>query len=258
MPHLTVDGAELFYRVYGSGPAIIFAHGLGGTHMSWWQQVPALLDRFTCVTFSHRGFHPSSGAADPSHYAADLAALVGHLGLDDVRLVAQSMGGWTCMEYAIAHPTRVSAIVMAETTGTLATGLSSAPAQARIEQHFERGIHPAAGERMAREQPALHHLYRLIDELSASVDKPDLMSRLAALRTRAPSEFSALNIPVLWLFGEESYIGPEVSTWVETTFPDHRLARVPQSGHSIYFERPETFNRLIAEFLGHPQLVADA
>lgn len=220
--------------------------------MSWWRQVPALSDRFTCVTFSHRGFHPSSGAADPSRYATDLAALVDHLGFEKVRLVGQSMGGWTCAEYAIASPTRVTAIVMAETTGTLATGLSRAHAQARIQRDFERGIHPAAGERMSREQPALHHLYRLIDELSSSVDKSKLMNRLDALRTRPAAQFAALDIPVLWLFGEESYLGPEVSAWVERAFPDDRLERVPRSGHSIYFERPETFNRLIAGFLEDP------
>ncbi|HKC19218.1 MAG TPA: alpha/beta hydrolase, partial [Candidatus Dormibacteraeota bacterium] len=166
-----------------------------------------------------------------------------------VRLVGQSMGGWTCVEYAIARPNLVAAIVMAETTGTLTTGLSRAAMDVRVQQHFARGIHPAAGERMAREQPAMHHLYRLIDDLSASVDKPALMSRLGALRNRPPAELAALNIPVLWLFGDESYIGPEVSTWVETTFPDDRLVRVPQSGHSVYFERPDTFNRLVMEFL---------
>jgi 3-oxoadipate enol-lactonase len=126
----------------------------------------------------------------------------------------------------------------------------------RVQQHFARGIHPAAGERMAREQPALHHLYRLIDELSASVEKSELMGRLGALRTRPPSEFAALNIPVMWLFGDESYMGPEVSAWVEMTFPDHRLVRVRESGHSVYFERADLFNRLIAEFLQHPRDIA--
>lgn len=249
MPYLAVDGAEVYYRTYGSGPAIVFAHGLGGTHLSWWQQVPAFRDRLTSVTFSHRGFHPSTGDADPARYAADLAALVDHLGVDDVRLVGQSMGGWTCVEYAIAHPERVRAIVMAETTGTLEHGLSMGAARARSEQLFERGVHPAAGERMAREQPALHHLYRLIDELSASLDKQALMARLDAARVRAPGEFAALGIPVLWLFGDETYLGPEVSAWVAKTFPRDRLVNVPQTGHSIYFERPATFNRLVGEFL---------
>jgi 3-oxoadipate enol-lactonase len=249
MPHVRVEGADLHYETYGSGPALVFAHGLGGTHISWWQQVPAFRDRFTCVTFSHRGFHPSSGVADPSLYAADLSTLIDHLQLDDVRLVGQSMGGWTCVEYAIANPARVRAIVMAETTGTLESGLSMAGSRARAQRDFERGIHPAAGERMAREQPALHHLYRLIDELSTSLDKQALLGRLDALRARAPREFAALDMPVLWLFGEESYLGPEVSAWVETAFPQHRLVRVPETGHSIYFERPETFNRLVSEFL---------
>lgn len=249
MPHLAVDGADLYFETYGAGPALVFAHGLGGTHMSWWQQVPGFGDRFTCVTFSHRGFHPSTGEADPARYGADLHALVEHLELEEVRLVGQSMGGWTCVDYAVAHPDQVRAIVMAETTGSLETGLSLEAARARAADLFGRGIHPAAGERMAREQPALHHLYRLIDSLSATLDKPALMTSLDATRTRAPKDFAALEIPVLWLFGEESYLGPEVSVWAEQAFPAHRLERIPETGHSIYFERPDTFNRLVADFL---------
>ena len=30
---------DLYYEVSGSGPALLFAHGLGGNHLSWWQQV---------------------------------------------------------------------------------------------------------------------------------------------------------------------------------------------------------------------------
>ena len=91
-------GCTIHYEVTGSGPAIVFAHGLGGNHMSWWQQVAHFSSRFTCVTFAHRGFAPSSaipGGPDPADYAGDLAALIEHLALADVRLVAQSMGGWS-------------------------------------------------------------------------------------------------------------------------------------------------------------------
>jgi pimeloyl-ACP methyl ester carboxylesterase len=60
-------GAEIYYETTGSGPAIVFAHGLGGNHLSWWQQVPYFARRNTCVTFAHRGFAPSrleAGAPD--------------------------------------------------------------------------------------------------------------------------------------------------------------------------------------------------
>src|SRR5262245_28226414 len=59
MPFLHRPGCDLYYEVTGAGPAVVFAHGFGGNHLSWWQQVPHLAERYTCVTFSHRGFGPS-------------------------------------------------------------------------------------------------------------------------------------------------------------------------------------------------------
>src|SRR3954469_2627021 len=164
-------GCRLYYEVEGTGPFLVFAHGLGGNHLSWWQQVPHFRERYTCVTFSHRGFAPSSappGGPDPADYAGDLAALIDHLGAPDVRIVAQSMGGWTALEYALAQPDRVRALVLASTAGTIArvpslfahpeqlpTWERQAEASART---LQANIHVAAGERMAREQPAAHFL----------------------------------------------------------------------------------------------------
>jgi|SRR5579863_5644930 len=114
-------GAEIYYETTGSGPAIVFAHGLGGSHLSWWQQVPYFCSHYTCVTFAHRGFAPSrleAGVNDPALFAEDLATLIDHLKLAEVRLVAQSMGGWTCLDYTLRHPDRVRALVMAATGGT--------------------------------------------------------------------------------------------------------------------------------------------
>src|SRR5579864_9152268 len=103
-------GAEIYYETTGTGPAIVFAHGLGGNHLSWWQQVPYFSQRYTCLTFAHRGFSPSrvtSGTVDPALFEGDLLALIDHLELAEVRLVAQSMGGWTCLNFALHHPRRV-------------------------------------------------------------------------------------------------------------------------------------------------------
>src|SRR5918911_2482383 len=120
MPVLTTSGADLYYESHGSGPAIVFAHGAGGNHLSWFQQVFHFRDRYTCVTFDHRGFGRSLDprpVEERPRFDEDLAALIDHLGLDDVRLVAQSMGGWTCLGYAVTHPERVRALVMADTAG---------------------------------------------------------------------------------------------------------------------------------------------
>ena len=113
---------DLHYEVSGSGPALLFAHGLGGNHLSWWQQVAHFAPNYTCVAFAHRGFAPSdpvSSGVDPADYAGDIATLIDHLGFPDVRLVAQSMGGWTMLEYALAHQDRVKALVLSSTSGTI-------------------------------------------------------------------------------------------------------------------------------------------
>ena len=254
MPYLERPGAGVYYDVRGSGPAIVFAHGLGGNHLSWWQQVPRFASGFTCVTFAHRGFNPSrtAGAAAPrdlvAAFAGDLGALVDELELDAVCLVAQSMGGWTCLEYALANPGRVRGLVMCDTTGTLRPAVDPPPEIAgRLEA---AGIHPAAGERMAREQPELHHLYRGIDALSVELDKTALRAALGAARTRTAADLAGLEVPVLAIAGaEDVVIAPEAVRHLASVLPRARYVEVPEAGHSVYFERPAAFNALLSDFL---------
>lgn len=46
MPKAAVNGIQLYYESHGEGPAIVFAHGRGGNHLSWWRQVPAFSDDY--------------------------------------------------------------------------------------------------------------------------------------------------------------------------------------------------------------------
>ena len=39
----------LFHEEYGEGAPVVFAHGAGGTHMSWWRQIPTFSQEFRCV-----------------------------------------------------------------------------------------------------------------------------------------------------------------------------------------------------------------
>ena len=78
MPHVSSRGAEIYYEVHGEGPVLVFAHGMGGNHLSWWQQVPSFVGRgYRVVSFDHRGFGRSSCAPDdfhPLHFPDDLFA----------------------------------------------------------------------------------------------------------------------------------------------------------------------------------------
>jgi len=247
---------RLAYEVTGDGPAIVFAHGLGGNLMSWWQQVAYFAPRYTCVAFSHRGFFPSTapeGGPDPAKYAADLAALVDHLALGDVRVVCQSMGGATGMEYALLRPGRVKALVLGGTTGSLDLKAipGAAPAldtKAARSDLLARGINPAAGARMAEEQPALHHLYNHVYGLSTGFDREAVRARLHAARTRAPAEFAKADCPVLFLPNDEDVVWPYDGAAVAAATPNARHATMRRAGHSEHFERAREFNALVDAF----------
>jgi 3-oxoadipate enol-lactonase len=254
-------GAEIHYEVAGEGPAVVFAHGLGGNHLSWWQQVAHFAPSRTCVVFAHRGFPPSSpvpGKSAPDSYADDLAALIDELSLKDVALVGQSMGGWTCLEYALREPQKVRSLVMASTSGTLDFAHLEDPevsewierSPAALADLQSRGIHPAGGERLAREQPALAQLYWQISEMAPASFREDVRSRIRQMRTKKPSLLASLAMPVLFITGDEDWVFPPAAgPALAQIAPKGSAVRVPAAGHSVYFERAAKFNELIGRIL---------
>jgi 3-oxoadipate enol-lactonase len=248
---------RIAYEVTGTGPALVFAHGLGGTLMSWWQQVAHFAPRRTCVAFSHRGFFPSTapaGGPDPAAYAGDLAALVDHLGLGEVSIVCQSMGGWTGVEYALLRPGRVTALVLAATVGSLDPTLAPGAVPAGHDGAtgaalLARNINPATGARMAEEQPALCHLYDHIYGLTQGFDREAVRARLRAMRTRKPVDLAAARCPVLFIPCEEDVVLPYSGEAMATAIPGARAVMLRRAGHSGHFERAAEFNAIVERFL---------
>lgn len=254
---LELPDASIYYEVAGEAePALVFAHGLGGSFLSWWQQVPVLSRHCRTVTFSHRGFAPSTGpegGPEPERFVADLEALVDRLALQKFAIVAQSMGGWTAVGYAVRHPERVAALILAGTTGSAkAVGLRSlteTTQDARVVAAREAGIHPAAGERMFREQPELYYLYTRIDRHSGSWARDRVRRRLDELREDDVGPLA--RIPVLLLVGSEDRICPPSNARIlAALLPLSELAVVEGAGHSVYFERAARFNELVIDLLG--------
>ena len=255
---------NLHYEVTGSGPALIFAHGLGGNQLSWWQQVGYFSAHYTCVAFAHRGFAPSDpvpGGPDAADYAGDLAALIDHLKFPDVRLVGQSMGGWTTLEYAIANPQLVKALVLSSTSGTIdrrgADPSGGAKydawlqdAEAKVKEGLANGVHPAMGMRAADRYPALHLLYRSIDEMAGALDKEKIRATLRRTATRKPQDLKDFRVPTLLIAGGEDVVFPAfLARAIAEELPCAEAELIAETGHSPYFEQAATFNRLVDAFL---------
>ena len=248
---VTLGDFDMYYEVHGEGPPVVFAHGAGGTHLSWWQQVPELSRHFQCITFDHRGFGYSrdvDGGPGRAAFVQDLAGLIDHLGLDRVSLVGQSMGGWTTLGYASAHPDRVDALVLCDTPG----GYSDPEVAALMARRpAERGAFaPSFGAR----EPELAFLYREIQRSTLDRTPAGGPAATAGL-LEAPTDIGpvvAHEIPTLFVVGAEDSIFPSPALEaMHRKMPASRFVEVPGAGHSVYFEKPDEFNRIVLEFLQH-------
>jgi 3-oxoadipate enol-lactonase len=258
MPYASAPGCEIYYELHGrkpgDAPAIVFAHGAGGNHLSWWQQVPHFRERYCCLVFDHRGFGLSrdDGGQGGAAFTDDLRALLDHAGIGRSTLVAQSMGGWTCLGLALQSPERVEGLVMCDTHGGTAAPEIAAAWSAALENApaLPPGVHPAVGARMTHEQPELAFLYAEIDALNPPRDRSQLAALLRDAGASTLDEAARLAMPVLCIIGEEdTVIPPPVVEIFARRVPTARIAHVPEAGHSVYFERAAAFNALLDSFL---------
>jgi pimeloyl-ACP methyl ester carboxylesterase len=168
------------------------------------------------------------------------------------------MGGWTCLDYALRHPKKVRSLVMASTSGAVDfSQLKNAEVDewsrrspAALADLQSRGIHPAGGERMAREQPALAQLYGQISELAPASFRDEVRGRIRELRSQPPRILERLAMPVLFITGDEDWVFPPAAgPALAKLSPAGRAVRVPAAGHSVYFERAAKFNQLIGSVI---------
>jgi non-heme chloroperoxidase len=103
----TKDGTEIYYKDWGTGQPIVFSHGWPLSADDWDAQMMFFLNRgFRVVAHDRRGHGRSTqteGGHDMDHYADDLAALTGHLGLDNAIHVGHSTGGGEVVHYIARH-----------------------------------------------------------------------------------------------------------------------------------------------------------
>jgi 3-oxoadipate enol-lactonase len=248
MPFAPVNGVNLYYETEGKGPALVFCHGADGNHMSWWQQVPAFSDRYQCVVFDHRGFGRSQveeGSGGDGHYIADMHSLLGHLGLDGVALVGQSMGNRSGLGYALAHPERVRAVAVCDGIASFSDeAIDKRLAESRATREAGPEFIGLLAPDYAEREPAKLLLYRQIARLNPKRPVGPSQDKIGV------DDLRRLQVPALFIAGEYDHLTPpDVLSKLAELIPRGRFQMIANTGHSAHFERPDEFNRVLGEFL---------
>ena len=160
------DGpVSIAYDIEGSGPLVVFLHGIGGNRTNWHGQLDRFGDRFCVVSWDARGYGASDDSPQTltfSDYADDLVCLLDHLQATHAHLVGLSMGGMIIQDFYGRYPGRVATLTLVDTS----SGFGSLPEEAKrdfLEQHrLRRGSgdravkqmnsHAASGANQARQR----------------------------------------------------------------------------------------------------------
>jgi len=257
---LTLPGARLAYQVTGEGPAVVLAHGFGLDMRMWDPQAEHLAQRFRVVRYDCRGFG-ASGPFDPAvgyTHAADLLALLDHLGIGRAVLAGLSFGGRVVMQAALAAPEHVAGLILLD---AVLDGVPWDPGSAAALDDTARQAQ-ARGLLAGREAWLAHPLF------AAASRQPELASSLAAMVAGYPGQhwighdphqqtgpnpidrLEHLAMPVLVAVGEQDVPGfREMSAVLARRIPGAQYRVVDGAGHMINMERPAVVNEMLLRFL---------
>ena len=109
---------RLAVSVAGTGPLVVFLHGIGGNRSHWDDQLAAFAPQFTAVAPDARGYgdsDDSDGLLAFADLAGDLARVLDHFGAPHAHLVGLSLGGRVARDFCLRRPDRVATLVLCNT-----------------------------------------------------------------------------------------------------------------------------------------------
>ena len=270
---LTVGDLELSYHDVGDGPVVVLLHGSGPGVTGWanfGNNLPVLSKHLRCIVLDQPGF---GGSSRPEKYernylriSADaLGGLIDGLGLEQVALLGNSMGGDVAVRYTLDNPKRVSKLMLMGPGGTGASILGPSPSEG-ITRLMEFNADPSR-EKIVAWLKTMVFDSRLVDEdLIASrmeaATAPGAVKNLqdAYATFYDPSmaepvplwgEVHKIRQPVLMCWGRDDRVAPVEGA----LFPARRMAKADlriysRCGHWVQIERKADFERAAIEFLG--------
>jgi 3-oxoadipate enol-lactonase len=223
---------------------VVLLHSALGDSRLWRHQVAALGDRYDVVAPDLPGWGTSPLPTEPFSFVEVVDALL------PAALVGNSFGGTIALRTALAHPDRVSKLVL------VGSGLPAWDWTEEMTSYFaaeeaavEAGDLDAATEVNLQFWVAPEHRDevrpqdRLALELQTAHEEPEV------LWPEMPP-LSSLTVPTLVVVGEDDKADfRAIAQHLAEEIPDADLALVAGAGHLVGLDQPEELNALLLEFL---------
>lgn len=251
-------GNKIHYWLTGPAdrPLVVFTHGATMDHRMFDPQVPLVAQHYRVLTWDVRGHglsRPLGNSFSIRAAAADLLAILDHLGYQQATFVGQSMGGIIAQEVVFHHPERVTALVN--------IGSECVTMQFSLADYWMMGITSAVMHLYPAMflKPMIAHFAAIRLDVQAyalnagmRISQRDFLSIWEALLTCLHYEPGyTITHPLLLTHGEFDNWGniKRIAPIWATRDPNSRYIVIPQAGHNANQDNPTFFNALLLDFL---------
>jgi pimeloyl-ACP methyl ester carboxylesterase len=267
---ISLGGKRVNYAEMGSGPALLFVHGLGAMWQCFLENIPDLARDHRVIAMDLPGFgHSEMPDWDISieAYAQWMCEFSDELGVDSATVVGNSMGGFIGAEMAIKHPERVERLALvsaaifwqeyrrAKPLLTLARATDAAGARAAVAVSRAGAMRPrlrhaalaAAGVRY----PHLLSREMQIEMIRTARRTSGFVPALGALASYPlREELPRIGAPTLVVWGaHDTLVGVKHAWETSRLIPNSETVIFERTGHEAMIERPARFNRVLREFI---------
>jgi pimeloyl-ACP methyl ester carboxylesterase len=248
-------GVSIHYlRTGGSGPPLIFLHGLTGNGACWTPVARFLPGEFDVLMPDARGHGQSSAPLQGYRYedhAGDIVGLIRGLGLTNPTLVGHSMGGMTAAVVASQLGELISGVILADPTFLTPQRQREVHDSDVADQH-RRLLTRNKDELLADLRIRHPHRSSGMVELLAEARLQTSLHAFDVLRPPNPDYerlVSAIRAPILIVLGDTPVVSMETARQLQSLNPRVRIEQIQNAGHGLTYDQPERFASMVTSFL---------
>jgi len=259
-----INGAHIYYETAGEGQPFVMIHAGVADSRQWNNEFPHFASGYHVLRYDLRGYGKSAPVEGDFSNLGDLEALIDHLHLEPpLILMGCSMGGGLAMDFALSHPSRVSALIM---VGSGPSGLEldiPFPDKfAEAEKAYKAGDLDRVAEIETQiwfdgegRSPEMvnQEMRRLgydMNRLALANEARELGKRLPDLAPPAAGRLGELQVPVLIIVGANDlpYIRA-AGDFMADKLPSARKVTIDNAAHLVNMDQPAQFRDLLTDFL---------
>ena len=238
--YVHINGADIYYAVYGTGSPLILLHGGLGNTESWANQIPAFSQHYQVIAIASRGHGRSTRDQRPYSIALmtkDVLAVMDHLNIEKARFVGWSDGANISVNMAMKFPERIEKVFAFGANYNVAGSRDDYENNPNVGAFIEK-----AQSDYARLSPTPDQFEDFVEALTTGMweNEPNF----------SPQALGGINVPVAIAFGEhDEFIKLQHAKDMAALIPNSQLILLPNGSHFSLWQMPEKFNKLVLAYL---------